>query len=73
MYLHAIGGFSPDKARESFNIPSDYEAVAAIAIGYMGDINLLPDDLKERQSLPRERKSLDEFVYTETWGNPLIW
>ena len=73
LHCHAMGGFSPDKARESFNIPSDYEAVAAIAIGYMGDINLLPDDLKERQSLPRERKSLDEFVYTKTWGNPVVW
>ena len=73
LYCHVMGGFSADKAREFFDIPSDYEAVAAIAVGYMGDVNLLPEDLRERQNLPRERKSLNEFVYTKTWGNPIVW
>ena len=73
LYCHIMGGFSADKAREVFNIPEDYEAVSAVSIGYMGDKNSLPDDLKEREGTNRERRPLADFVFTEKWGNPISW
>ncbi|MCH7944731.1 MAG: nitroreductase family protein [Armatimonadetes bacterium] len=71
LYCHFMGGFSADKAREIFGIPSDYEPVTAAAIGYPGDLDALPDDLKEREEAPRQRKSLEELVFTGQWENPL--
>lgn len=68
--VHQMAGILPDKAREIFEIPEGYEAVAGLAIGYPGDPNHLPDHLKERELAPRERKPLDSFVFTGKWGKP---
>ena len=60
----------PDNAREVFGIPEGYEAWTGIAIGYEGDPATLPDNLKQRDLTPRQRKPLKEFVFTGRWGNP---
>ena len=69
---HFMVGFSPDKARELFCIPSGYEPVAAGAIGYIGSVDSLPDNFKEREIAPRQRKPIDEFVFTEVWNKVLV-
>jgi nitroreductase len=72
--VHQMAGILPDKAREIFAIPEGYEAVAGIAIGYPGEAHTLPDQLKERELAPRERKALDSFVFTAKWGkvSPIV-
>jgi nitroreductase len=72
--VHQMAGILPDKARELFHIPEDYEAVAGIAIGYPGDPATLPDQLKERELAKRERKPLSSFVFTGKWGetSPIV-
>jgi nitroreductase len=72
--VHQMAGIKPKKAREIFGIPQGYEAVAGIAIGYPGEAHTLPDQLKERELAPRERKALDTFVFTGTWGkvSPIV-
>jgi nitroreductase len=68
--VHQMLGILPDKAREIFDIPEGAEAWTGIAIGYMGDPTTLPDNLKERDIGPRQRKPLSQFVFSGTWGNP---
>jgi nitroreductase len=72
--VHQMAGIDPEKARKIFGIPADYEAVAAFALGYAGDPATLPDQLRERELAPRERKPLDSFVFTGQWGktSPLV-
>lgn len=70
LVTHQMAGIHLDKVRASFHVPDDYEPVAAIAIGYRGDPNDLPDDLHERELQRRSRKSLDAFVFQEEWGHP---
>ena len=41
-----------------------------MAFGYKADPATLPDALKERDLTPRQRKPLDEFVFTGLWGKP---
>lgn len=57
--MHSMGGFSPDKVREHFGLPSDWEAVAAIAIGYANE-----------PAPPRTRKPIESFAFRGHWGNP---
>jgi nitroreductase len=68
LQLHQMAGIDPEKAREIFNIPEGYEAVAGFALGYPGDASALPDQLRERERGPRERRPLSSFVFEGDWG-----
>lgn len=73
--VHQMGGFHADKAREVFSIPSDWEPVAAIALGYpLDNLDAVPPELRERESAPRQRKPIEEFVMTGNFGriSPLV-
>ncbi len=72
--VHQMIGILPDKARDLFEIPEGFEAWTGMAIGYQGDPMRLPDVLKERDLMPRQRKTLDQFVFSGKWGNasPLV-
>jgi nitroreductase len=68
--VHQMAGIDPEKARTIFGIPAEFEAVAGFALGYAGDPATLPDQLRERELAPRERKPLHSFVFTGEWGKP---
>jgi nitroreductase len=69
LQVHQMAGFDADRARHAFTIPPDWEPVAAMAIGYPGDPESLPEKLRERELAPRTRKPLTEFVMTGGWGH----
>ena len=69
LQVHQMAGFDAEKARQTFAIPGDWEPVAAMAIGYPGDPESLPEKLRERELAPRTRKPLAEFVMTGNWGH----
>jgi len=68
--VHQMIGLLADKARELYQIPEHFEAWTAMAIGYKADPAKLPDALKERDQARRQRKPLNEFVFTGQWGKP---
>ena len=70
LVLHQMAGFSPEKARDVFAIPETHEPATALAIGYIGEPDALPDDLHEREVADRSRNSLSSFVFTEGWDVP---
>lgn len=65
--VHQMGGILPDRARELFRIPDEYEPMTAIAVGYPGS-----DDgiLGQRDRSGRTRKPVGEFVFSGEFGNP---
>jgi nitroreductase len=67
--VHQMAGFDPVAAKREYNIPQDYEAIAALAIGYPGEPHALPDQLREGETAPRTRKPLSEFVMSGHWGH----
>jgi nitroreductase len=67
--VHQMGGFDIEKTRSLYNIPEDFEPIAAIACGYPGDDSLLEEDLRERAMLPRDRKPFDEMFFRQNWEN----
>ena len=72
--VHQMIGILPDKARDAYQIPEHFEAWTALAIGYKADPKIMPEAFKERDLTPRQRKPLNEFVFTGEWGksSPLV-
>jgi len=64
LFVHQMGGFDADRARQLLRIPQGYEPVAVMAIGYLGDSEL------SSPAQPRARKPLEKFVFSGTWGQP---
>jgi nitroreductase len=68
LFVHQMAGYDHDKARQVFGIPAGWEPIAAIAIGYPGDPDSLPQPLRDREGAPRTRKPISEFVMSGSWG-----
>lgn len=67
---HQMGGFDPEAARKSFNIPEDYVFGAVIALGYQGEPAALPNEqMRAQETSPRSRKALGDIVFS-AWETP---
>jgi nitroreductase len=66
LHAHAMGGFDYERARKELGIPADYEIGAAVAIGYLSS----PSDGPQND---RSRKPLEEIVFGEKFGDPLMF
>ncbi len=68
LYVHQMGGFDQKKARDIFKRPLNYEPVTVLAVGYKGDLKILPENLKVRELSERKRKDLREIVFSGKFG-----
>lgn len=62
LHTHQMGGFDAEAMRAAFHIADNLEVVSVTALGVLGDVNTLPDALREREVAPRQRLSLEEIV-----------
>ncbi len=67
---HQMAGYHIEKVRTAFGIPVDCDPVAAFAIGYPGDPDLLDERVRQRELNPRERNPISAFVFSGQWGLP---
>lgn len=70
LYVHQMAGIEPDIARETYNVPVEFEPMAGLAVGYLGDPSMLSEDKKRAEQAPRSRSPLKEFVFGESWETP---
>lgn len=72
--VHQMAGFYPEKVREVFQVPAGWEPGAALALGYAAEAHEVPENLRQKESAPRVRKAIREFVFTGTWGetSPIV-
>ncbi len=68
IYVHQMGGFSKEKAAEIFQFPSNIEALSIVAIGYLGDPEILHPRMQVSEKEARERKPLKDFVFQNKFG-----
>lgn len=62
LFVHQMGGYDVDKAKEVLVIPTRYEPMAMMAIGYKGDPNKLPKKLAARENQERTRMEISKFL-----------
>jgi nitroreductase len=72
LVVHQMGGFNSDKTRQAFSIPEQYVPMAMLTVGYEGDANNLPEELKQRELAPRKRNELGALFFSQAWGKPVV-
>lgn len=72
LVVHQMGGFNGDKTRQAFSIPEQYVPMAMLTVGYEGDANNLPEELKQRELAPRKRNELGALFFSQAWGKPVV-
>lgn len=65
LHTHSMAGFDKEKARAAFGIPEDFGIGAVTALGYLGDPEALPEQMRQVETAPRTRKALGEIVFSE--------
>jgi nitroreductase len=70
LFAHPMAGFSPAAVQESFQVPQAYDPLVMIAVGYPGDPEALPEELREHEYEERTRKEPEELFFEGAWGNP---
>ncbi|PRX44747.1 nitroreductase [Prauserella shujinwangii] len=71
LVVHQMAGFDHDAVRAAFTLPDGVRPVIAIAVGVLGDPEVLGDERSvQRETAPRTRLPLAEFAFTGDWGNP---
>ena len=68
MVAHQMGGFDVEKARQLFQIPSQYDLMSFIAIGYPLAMEKVSSEALAKEKEVRKRKPLREIFYTNQWG-----
>jgi nitroreductase len=69
VFVHQMGGFSIDMVKEHLNLTAGIEPVAMMAVGYLGDGESLPPELLRLDENRKTRKSVQEFVYKNTFSD----
>ncbi len=72
LVVRQVAGFDHAAARDLYDIPEHFEPVAALAIGYPGDPDALPEELRKKEGAARRRLPLDEIVFGGRWDEPLL-
>ncbi len=69
VFVHQMGGYSVDKVKEYFNLETDIEPVAMMAVGYLGDGQGLSAEVLKRDEQRRPRKPVSLYTFRKLPGN----
>jgi len=69
LQVRQMAGFNLDLTIRKLNIPDSYEVGVFMAVGYPGDPDALPGNLKTRELAPRERLRQQEFVMNKPFNH----
>jgi hypothetical protein len=68
LFVHQMAGFDAVKAAEIFSLPAGINAITVLAVGYIGDPEVLHPNLKKMEFNKRERRDLSETVFSGIFG-----
>jgi len=67
LQVRQMAGFDHQRLINNLNIPEIFELGVVMTVGYPGDIESLPENLKQRELAPRERYLQQEFVKNQSF------
>jgi len=70
LITHQMGGFDGDAVRKAFGIPDDFTPMAALALGYQADPDILDDGFRETEAAERWRQPMESSFYFGHWPEP---
>jgi nitroreductase len=70
LYVHQMAGIKFEKIREVYDIPEGFTPVAASAIGYVGELDRIPESMHKAETSERKRKPLSKLVFSGSFGTP---
>ena len=62
LHTHQMGGFDAAGLRAAFDFDERFLPVSVTAVGMLGDVDALPEPLRERELAPRTRTALDDLL-----------
>ena len=62
LMVHQMSGYDLERAKETLVIPTRYEPMTMMAIGYKGDPEKLPAKVAEREKRERTRQEISKFL-----------
>ncbi|MDA3850127.1 MAG: nitroreductase family protein [Spirochaetaceae bacterium] len=68
IHSHPMTGILAERIEQEYSIPQGYQAKIAIALGYYGYEDELPDIYRERDENPPVRQELSSFLFQGEWG-----
>jgi hypothetical protein len=68
LFVHQMGGFDKELAARLFGVPDNFEVLTALAVGYIGDPEVLHPNLKSMEYAARERRPLDTMIFNKQFG-----
>ncbi len=64
---HPTVGWNEAKLKELTGMPDEYRIVTVIFIGFEGDLNILDERSREKETTSRTRRKLSEIVHWNSW------
>ncbi len=68
LYVHQMSGILPERVRELYNVPAEAAPLTAFTLGYLGEGDNLPADVKMRDRSPRSRHPITSLVFGTAWS-----
>lgn len=68
LFVHQMGGFDVNAARDVFGIPDSVTPMAIMALGYQGLIEDLNETFVEQEQAARTRKPVEDVVFEGGWN-----
>jgi nitroreductase len=74
LYVHQMAGIQKDVIHATYDVPDDFEPMAGLAIGYLGDPSQLDEGKRRSETAARSRRPLSGFAFGDAWGtaSPLV-
>jgi len=71
LVTHQMGGFDADSARKTFSIPDAFMPMAAMALGYQADADILDEGFHNIEIAERSRQPLGACFFAGSWNKPV--
>lgn len=68
LFVRQMGGFNARTMAGNFQVPVHYKPLVVLAVGYIGEPELLPKELEAKERKERTRFDFDDIVFSGNFG-----